>query len=88
VARRARPKERCAADQIAAVIRRMTSLLLSPGPRSERSRSTTALSKPDQSFALLISLVLVAHGPQRERGGDRLKGGLADRDLDHCAAAG
>jgi hypothetical protein len=62
--------------------RKITSLSLSPGPRMALKRSATVRS--NQTWrSPLVGLVLVAHAASRERGGDRVEGGLRDRDADH-----
>jgi hypothetical protein len=43
-----------------------------------------ALAEPDELLALLVGLVLEAHAAERERPGDSLERGLADRDADHA----
>jgi hypothetical protein len=38
--------------------------------------------KPDVALARVVGFVLIAHAAERERGADRIEGGLADRDAD------
>ena len=40
--------------------------------------------QPDQALAALVDLVLITHAAERERGGNRLEGGLGDGDADHA----
>jgi hypothetical protein len=49
----------------------------------DRSRSTTARIQPDQPLAVLVGLVLEAHGAERHCPGDRRERGLRDRNADH-----
>ena len=39
--------------------------------------------EPDQPLALLVDLVLIAHGPERQSFGYRVERGVRDRDADH-----
>jgi hypothetical protein len=67
--------------------RRITSLKLSPRPRSERSLSTTALSSQIRRWPCSSVLFSESHVAERERLGNRLErlNALAGRAASHFA---
>jgi hypothetical protein len=65
----------------------MTSLNDVLGPPHRAEPIHDRVLEPDQAFALLVDLVLVAHAAERERPGNRLERLDADSDADQTAAS-